>query len=336
MGELPLEPVCPACRGGLLPDPVGLTCSRCARRFSAVASIPDLRLAPDEDDLARARALLALSERLDFAGLLREGGLIQHGSISQNPTLGKRFVAHNLGLAEVSAAYLAALEEELGTPLGPRHRVLEIGCGTGALATVAGSRGAQVVATDISMRALVLAKKRLTEAGTRTVRLVCCTGEEPSFAPNSFDVIAASDVIEHTSRPDAFLSACHDLLRPGGTVFLATPNRFSVSLEPHVRLWGVGFLPRGLARRYVRTVRRVSYEGVHPLSAFQLRRLLGAHGFDLKIIVPAIPPAKQALYTGLELLLVRAYNRLRAMRLMRPVMLTVGPFFHVFGKKRLL
>lgn len=329
-----LEPVCPACRGRLSLDSDGLICSRCARRFTVVAGIPDLRMAPDEDDLARARALVALSPSQDFAALLTEGGLIQHGAISQNPTLRKRFVAHNLGLAEVSADYLAALEEQLGARLGPGDRFLEIGCGTGALALVAERRGAQVVATDTSMPALVLARKRLTEAGATAVRLVCCTGEEPVFAPSSFDVIAASDVIEHTSRPHAFLASCRDLLKPGGTIFLATPNRFSLSLEPHVRLWGVGFLPRRLARWYVRAVRGVSYDGVHPLSAFQLRRLLVSLGFDWKIIVPAIPTAKQAAYTGVELSLVRAYNRLRGFRLLRLLMLAVGPFFLVLGKKR--
>jgi SAM-dependent methyltransferase len=329
------EPVCPACRSGLSPTESALTCSRCGCQFSLVAGIPDLRLTPDAEDLSRALALAGRFEHVDFAELLREGGLLQRGSISQNPVLRERFVAHNLGLVGASTAYLAALESELGATLGLAARFLEIGCGTGALAGVAANRGARVVATDISMRALVLAKKRLTEAGITTVRLVCCSGEEPSFPPGSFDIIAASDVIEHTAHPDRFLAACSDLLAPGGTIFLATPNRFSLSLEPHVRLWGVGFLPRWLARRYVQALRKVSYDGVYPLSAPQLRRLLASQGLESKIVVPEIPAATQAHYSGLELQLVRAYNRLRAARLVRLILLAVGPFFHVFGRKRL-
>jgi SAM-dependent methyltransferase len=97
------------------------------------------------------------------------------------------------------------------------------------------------------MRVLILAKKRLNEAGITGVRLACCDGERPTFPPSSFEIVAASDVIEHTPSPDAFVAACADLLVPEGLLFLATPNRFSLSLEPHVRLWGVGFLPRRLA-----------------------------------------------------------------------------------------
>jgi hypothetical protein len=36
------------------------------------------------------------------------------------------------------------------------------------------------------------------------------------------------------------------VLRPGGLLFLATPNRYTLGLEPHVRLWGVGYLPAQL------------------------------------------------------------------------------------------
>jgi SAM-dependent methyltransferase len=101
------------------------------------------------------------------------------------------------------------------------------------------------------------------------VGLACCDGERPAFPPSSFEIVAASDVIEHTPSPDAFVAACGDLLVPEGILFLATPNRFSLSLEPHVRLWGVGFLPRRLALRYVLALRKVSYKGVRPRASAQ-------------------------------------------------------------------
>jgi 2-polyprenyl-3-methyl-5-hydroxy-6-metoxy-1,4-benzoquinol methylase len=328
------EPVCPVCGGALSPSGITLTCAGCGRQFGLTAGIPDLRLAPDEADLFQARALEERFERLDFAGLVREGGRLQTGSMSQNPILRERFIAHSLGSVGTAAAYLAALENERGHRLHQHDRLLELGCGTGALAAAAATRGAQVVATDISMRALVLAKKRLTDMGLGRVRLICCDGEEPVFSPNSFDVIAASDVIEHAARPQAFLTACRELLAPEGMLFLATPNRFSLSLEPHVRLWGVGFLPRALAGRYVHAFRKVSYDRVSPFSAPQLRRLLVAQGLEPKIVAPEIPLATQALYRGFELRLVGVYNRLRRFPLIHPMLLAVGPFFHVFARKR--
>jgi SAM-dependent methyltransferase len=327
------ESICPACGGALAPAESALKCARCTHLFAVVAGIPDLRLVPDADDVARARALAARFDEFDFTGLLREGGLVHEGSISQNAVLRERFVEHNLRQSRTAAAYLDALERERGTPLGRADRLLEIGCGTGALATAAAARGCRVVALDISMRVLVLAKKRLSEAAIAGVRLACCDGERPAFPRSSFEVVAASDVIEHTPSPDVFVAACSDLLVPDGLLFLATPNRFSLSLEPHVRLWGVGFLPRRLALRYVRAVRKVSYDTVRPLSARQLRRLLVRHRLRPTIVAPEVPVSTQGLYRGLELRLVRVYNRVRTLPLLRPILLAVGPFFHVFGRK---
>lgn len=325
--------VCPVCLRTLACGESSLACASCGRDFVVIAGIPDLRITPDSDDRVRATTLAARFDQIDFTGLMREGGLLQEGSISQNTTLRERFIAHNLAQSRTAAAYLDAVERERGIALGPADRLLEIGCGTGALAAAAAGRGCRVVAVDISLRVLVLAKKRLAEAGINGVRLACCDGERLPFPPSSFDIVAASDVIEHTPSPRSFVASCAEMLGPGGLLFLATPNRFALSLEPHVRLWGVGFLPRWLALRYVQAVRKVSYRGVRPLSALQLRRLLLGHGLRPTIVPPEVPLSSQALYRGIERRLVLAYNRVRTFRLMRPALLAVGPFFHVFGRK---
>jgi hypothetical protein len=117
-------------------------------------------------------------------------------------------------------------------------------------------------------------------------------------------------------------------------LFLATPNRYSLALEPHVRLWGVGFLPRAIARRYVERVRKTPYDHVRLLSSFAIRRLLDGEGFQVEIESPAVPPASQRLARGVELRLVRLYNAARRIGVVRTGLLAVGPFFHVFAVKR--
>jgi 2-polyprenyl-3-methyl-5-hydroxy-6-metoxy-1,4-benzoquinol methylase len=326
---------CPACGGGLLPAGDELSCERCERAYPVVAGIPDLRLAyPDteigwDEDLERARELADRFDELDLVGLLRE-----HWRRSgRPPELAERFLARDLESIGTSAAYLARVEAVRGAALGTDDRFLEVGCGTAGLSIVASERAGEVVASDISMRWLVLAKKRLEETGVERVRLVCCAPEDPAYVPGSFDVVGASDVIEHTQRPSAFVAGCARLLAPGGVLFLATPNRFSLGLEPHVRLWGVGFLPRPLALRYVRRLRGTSYDHVRLLSARGLRRLLVQSGLEARIEAPEIPEATQRIYSGVEARLVRAYNRLRSLPVIRRLLLRVGPFFHVFGRK---
>jgi len=77
----------------------------------------------------------------------------------------------------------------------------------------------------------------------------------------------------------------------------------------------------------------MSYDNVRLLSAPQLHRELTVAGLSPRIVAPPIPPATQELYSGLELRLVRAYNRLRRYAPVRAGLLVFGPFFHVFGRK---
>jgi 2-polyprenyl-3-methyl-5-hydroxy-6-metoxy-1,4-benzoquinol methylase len=325
---------CPAC-GTTLSE--GLHCAGCGREFQRVAGLPDLRLEyPDaylswEEDVAQARKLADAEADADFSGLLR-----LHWRMSGRPEqLAERFVTSDLGAVPRSAEYLDAIDEQRGAPLGPGDALLEVGCGSGSLAVAAAARGCRVAATDLSMRWVVLARKRLAEEGLDGMTLVCSSAEQPPFPPESFDVVVASDVVEHVSSQHDFVAASARVLRPGGLLFLATPNRFTLGLEPHVRLWGVGFLPRRLAERYVRARRKSThYESVRVRSALGLRKLLRGAGLEPRIVPPAIPAATQELYGGLELRLVRRYNRLRRYAPVRAGLLAVGPFFHVFARKR--
>ncbi len=332
----PVPLVCPADGTPLAAGRDELSCASCDRRFPNVAGIPDLRLSYAradlswEEDVERARELAAGLEALDLPSLLRK-----HWRAKGRPeTEVERRVAGELASVGRSEAYVAAIERQRGRSLTGSDRFLEVGCGTAGLAAVAARRAGDVVALDHSMRSLVLARRRLLEAGLDRVRLVCCGAERPPFAPGWFDVLAASDVIEHVADQRAFVAACERLLRPGGMLFLATPNRFSLGLEPHMRLWAVGWLPPGLAKRYVRALRRRPYVDVRLLSSRGLRRLLAAQEMTARIVSPEIPPATQALYAGLELRAVRAYNRARRLAPLRRALLAIGPFFHVFATKR--
>jgi 2-polyprenyl-3-methyl-5-hydroxy-6-metoxy-1,4-benzoquinol methylase len=328
-----LRLACPVCR---TPLPEALHCPACGREFERVAGIPDLRLEyPDaylswEEDVEQARQLANAEADTGFADLLR-----MHWRMSGRPEqLTERFVTSDLGAVPRSAEYLDAIEEGRGEPLGPDDSLLEVGCGSGSLAVAAALRGCRVAATDISMRWVVLARKRLAEEGLEDVTLVCSSAEQPPFPPESFDVVVASDVVEHVASQHEFVAASARVLKPGGLLFIATPNRFTLGLEPHVRLWGVGFLPRRLAERYVRRRRSSThYESVRVRSALGLRRLLRGAGLEPRIVPPEIPAATQELYGGLELRLVRTYNRLRRYAPVRAGLLAVGPFFHVFARK---
>ena len=328
--------VCPLDGGALSTAGDALFCQACDREYPVVAAIPDLRLryadeyVSWEEDRGRARELAEHLDDEDLVGLLR-----RHWRMSgKNPELADRFVAGDVATVERSEEYVGAIERERRSVLSATDSFLELGCGTAGLAAVAARRAGDVVATDVSMRWLVLAKRRLLDLGLSDVRLACCAAEEPPFPRGAFTVVAASDVIEHVPNQWRFVNGAATVLEPGGTLFLATPNRFSLGMEPHVRLWGVGWLPLGVAKRYVQAVRKAPYDHVRLLSSIDLRKLMRAEGLAVTIVPPEIPAGTQALYKGPELRLVKLYNRLRRLAPVRAALLAIGPFFHVFATKR--
>lgn len=307
----------------------------CEREFPLVCGLPDLRLEyPDPtlswaEDVAAARDLAERVEAESLELLHRRNWQVANRA----EALVERFVNIDRGSVARADEYLDAIESARGRPLGPADRVLEVGCGSGALAVAAARRGCDVSATDLALRWLVVARKRLEDAGDRDVTLACCAAESLPFSPESFDVVIAGDVIEHSANPRDFVAGCARVVKPGGMLFLATPNRFSLGLEPHVRLWGVGWLPRSLARWYVRRARGSAYDDVQLLSSRGLRALLAAEGLEATIVPPPISNPSEGLYEGVELRLVKGYNRLRRLAGARSIFLAVGPFFHVFATK---
>ncbi len=118
---------------------------------------------------------------------------------------------------------------------GAGGRILELGCGPGAMADPLSSRG-RVVGLDPDSRALVHAARR------RYWALVQASAQDLPFGDGTFDAVAALDVLEHLPHDErACREACR-VLRPGG-VFLVTVPAFP-------GLWGLQDEVSGHLRRY--------------------------------------------------------------------------------------
>jgi SAM-dependent methyltransferase len=78
--------------------------------------------------------------------------------------------------------------------------------------------------------------------------------EADGAVPGRFDLVIASEVIEHVDDPDAFLDALTARLHPGGKVVLTLPNGYgpfelAALIESLTRATGLYGLLRGLRRR---------------------------------------------------------------------------------------
>ena len=107
---------------------------------------------------------------------------------------------------------------------GRKGRLLEVGCGSGEFLDAALEQGFEAKGIEISEHAVASANARL---GAATVQ--CGVIESAALEPAEFDVVAFSDVIEHVRDPHAFMRRVHYCLRPGGIVFIVTPDTDSWS-----------------------------------------------------------------------------------------------------------
>ena len=95
-------------------------------------------------------------------------------------------------------------------------RVLEVGCGAGAMAQrVRDELGAQIVAVDTSERMVELTRQRGLEAYVADV-------QELPFGDGEFDCVFAGWVLYHVVDRERAISECARVLRPGGRFATAT------------------------------------------------------------------------------------------------------------------
>ena len=315
MAALSLPYRCPRCGGPVEEGNDAWICDTCPAEYPVVLGIPDFRLEGDpyldrEADRAKARLLAEDYHRLDLRGLVE-----RYWNLTPDtpPDMARRFTEHTLAGRERGEAWLA------GRRLG--GKVLEIGCRGGGLVVALAAGGAQAVGIDMAMRWLVVAKKAVEEAGLQAI-LCCCHGERLPFPPGSFDGVLAENVLEHSPDPAALLTGIHRALRLGGAGLGTTWNRFTPLPEPHVRLWGVGWLPRSLARRYVSWRGRGEYH-VRLLSAAATKRLLRRSPFGSGVVRPA--PLSTVQLGSRARFPLALYDVVRHTPLLRSLLLTATP-----------
>jgi 2-polyprenyl-3-methyl-5-hydroxy-6-metoxy-1,4-benzoquinol methylase/uncharacterized protein YbaR (Trm112 family) len=324
---------CPLCGGALaiVRRDARVSCARCTSSYDIVAGIPDLRVSRsswiDTDaDREEAARLDRDSRARSLESLVRQVFMAQPDGDEARVALRTRQV---LAAPTVLGRQLRGWLRDVAQSPG----FVEIGCGPGMLLAAAADLGVPSIGIDVSLTWLVVARRMLETHGGHPV-LAAALAEALPLPDDAAPAVVSLDVIEHVGDQKRYLREIDRIASPGAPVALSTPNRFSLAAEPHVGVWGVGWLPRRLQPTYVRLRSGQHYDYVRLLSARGFKRLLRRHTHITgQLIVPSLEHEEIVRFGRRRRLLARMYNRASANAWLRWPLLAGGPFFRFVGTK---
>jgi len=164
---------------------------------------------------------------------------------------------------------VAALGAALGSSLGPD--VLNVGSGPFFELAEVDATGRRISVCDIDERAIEAARRL---HGDKIVSAdVVRPGEPLPYRDESFDLVVSMDVIEHVPEPVEWTREVLRVLKPGGVLFLTTPNYASASLR----------VIENTALEAVARVQGFSRRHIHPtkMTPQRLTDVLGQAGAEL-------------------------------------------------------
>ncbi|XP_061479396.1 ubiquinone biosynthesis O-methyltransferase, mitochondrial [Rhineura floridana] len=167
-------------------------------------------------------------------------------------------------------------DHQLGSPLSG-VKILDVGCGGGLLTEPLGRLGASVTGIDPLEDNIRTAEvhKSFDPVLAKRIQYKSCTLEDiVEEASETFDIIVASEVVEHVADVEAFIQCCGEVLKPEGSLFITTINKSQLSY-----IFGIVVAERVLG---------IVPIGTHDWEKFippeELERLLESNGFSVKAV----------------------------------------------------
>jgi SAM-dependent methyltransferase len=141
-------------------------------------------------------------------------------------------------------SYLAKIE------FPPNARVLEIGCGTGAVTRVLASRPGVTEAVGIDPSPVFVATARELAAEVGNVSFETGDGRALRFADADFDAVVCHTVLSHIPEPGRILAEAFRVLRPGATLAVCDGDYATITvalgeadpLQPCIEAVRAGFI----------------------------------------------------------------------------------------------
>lgn len=153
-------------------------------------------------------------------------------------------------------------------------RILDIGCGGGLLSEPMARLGATVVGADAAARNIPVAQVHAEHSGL-DIDYRHTTAEDLAAAGEQFDAILNMEVVEHVADPLAYLTACQQLLKPGGIMLCSTINR-------NAKSYGMAIIGAEVIMRWLPRGTHEWAKFITPDELFDLIRQAGLEPVDRK------------------------------------------------------
>ncbi|MBI5122575.1 class I SAM-dependent methyltransferase [Candidatus Roizmanbacteria bacterium] len=141
-------------------------------------------------------------------------------------------------------------------------KVLDFGCGIGFNIPFIASVFPNVVGIDTDKPSVKIALKQLKKL-QYDKKILHYNGERLPFKKNSFDIVIANDVWEHTKDPRLMIKEIYRVIKPDGVFLINTPNKLW-PIETHYKLPFLSYLPKQIANQYVQLMKKAdSYDDIN-------------------------------------------------------------------------
>jgi SAM-dependent methyltransferase len=159
--------------------------------------------------------------------------------------------------ADVNRRYFVDYVQRFEAAHGPGVRVLDYGCGDGALVRMLRALGVEAFGADVFYEGGSYAEAQVNElVQSGILRKIEDDGRTP-FADGFFDLVVSNQVFEHVEDLRLVLDELDRILKPDGTMLHHFPSR-EVIREGHIGIPLAHRLPRGPFRNlYTRALRTV-------------------------------------------------------------------------------
>lgn len=178
--------------------------------------------------------------------------------------------------------FIGARLDEIFAAFEPRrktNRLLDVGCGAGTILQAARRAGWEAEGLEVSRPAA-------EHVRAEGFKVFCGELAEARYPDGHFDVVTASEVLEHLSDPAPLLEEVARILRPGGLFWATTPHGRGLSARmlgldwsticppEHLQLFSLSGARRMVERAGFRRV-RVTSRGCNPLEIWRALKSRG-------------------------------------------------------------